>query len=84
MGSENLEAADAAALRVLRRQGRRFQRASANLERIVADRDEAIVAAAQAGAPRQAIADAAGVSIQRVKQVISEHGAARPYRRGRE
>jgi len=72
------------ALRTLGRYGRRYQRATATLERIVVERDEAILAAARAGARRQAIADAAGVSIQRVKQVLAEHGAARPYRRGRE
>jgi len=71
-----------AAMRKLRTLGRRAERARATLERAVAERDEAILAAARTGAARQAIADAAAVTVGRVQQVLSEHGAARPYRRG--
>lgn len=82
MGLDPSEEA-AVALRELRKTGRRYKRATDTLDRAVTARDEAIIAAARHGAGRQAIADAAGVSIQRVKQVLAQGGAVRPYGRPR-
>ncbi len=51
------------------------------LERVIEERDAAIVAAARAKASRADIAAAAGVTTTRVQQVLAESGAVRPYRR---
>jgi hypothetical protein len=50
----------------------------------VSERDDAIVAAALAGASRASIAAAAGVTIARVQQVLAQNAAVRPYRRQQE
>ena len=68
-------------LTTLRALGQRYERARAALDRIVSERDEAIIAAARANASRANIATAAGVTVPRVQQVLAEAGAVRSYQR---
>jgi hypothetical protein len=68
-------------LSTLRALGHRYERARVALESVVSERDEAIVAAARAGASRASIAAAAGVTVARAQQVLAQNAAVRPYRR---
>ena len=68
-------------LTTLRALGRRYDRARASLDRIVSERDEAIIAAARVNASRASIAAAAGVTVARIQQVLADAGAVRSYRR---
>lgn len=68
--SDDQGAAAKAALAVARREAGRHRRTEARLAEVERSRDDAIRAAAVAGASRRAIAEAVGLSHQRVQQLV--------------
>jgi hypothetical protein len=71
-----LGAGERAFVRLIRT-GFAFREMTQELERVIAERDAAIIQASRGGYSRRAVAQAAGITVGRVQQILDAHGASR-------